>query len=380
MAWIPLPLTVLCRFHRVLLLAPAWLGPARASAQAPDPVAAGRDRLQAYLAERHVPGAAVAVSRGGRILWSEAFGYANLEHRVPATPATRFRIGSISKSLTGVALAQLAESGRLDLDAPVQRYAPTFPEKEHPITPRQLAGHLSGLPHYTAADVVNTVRYSSVTDALRKFADRPLLFRPGERFSYSSFGWNLLSVVVEGASGEEFLTYMRRHVFEPLGMTRTTADRYDDIIDGRTAFYGVKPDGTAINAPAVDNSDVWAGGGFLSTAEDLVRFGDGVLAGGVVGDRGRALLFTPMRTSGGSATGYGLGWFIRELDGRRTVGHGGSHIGATAQLLALPDEGLVVAVLTNSNTRGLDDLARELARLFLASPRPRGSPAPRGAA
>lgn len=135
--------------------------------------------VERYLEANGVPGASVAVARGSEILWSEAFGLADLEHRVPVTRATKFRVGSISKALTSVALARLWEAGRLDLDAPVQRYVPSFPDKGYPITSRQLAGHLSGLPHYTAADIVNRTRYPTVTAALDKFQDRPLLFPPG---------------------------------------------------------------------------------------------------------------------------------------------------------------------------------------------------------
>ena len=332
----------------------------RAATQTPIPAA--RAKIAAYLEAQHVPGASVAVGRGGEVLWSEGFGLANLEHQVPATPETRFRVGSISKTLTSVAVARLWEEGKLDLDAAVQRYAPTFPLKDHPITTRQLGGHLSGLPHYTAVDIVNTVHYESVTAALAKFQDRPLLFTPGDRFSYSSYGWNLISVVIEGAAGANFLDYMRQAVFEPFGMGATIADHYDQIVARRTAFYQVRPDGRVLNGPAVDNSDVWAGGGFLSTAEDLIRFGHGVLH--VISPRARELLFTPMTTTGGASTGYGLGWRVNELGGRVAVGHGGSHIGATAELLVIPAVDLTVAILTNSNNRGLEALAREVATLF----------------
>ena len=337
---------------------------ARLSAQS-DPVAGARERLQRYLTEQHVPGASVAVSVGGRIVWSEAFGFAHLEHQVKATPATRFRVGSISKALTSIAVAKLWEAGRLDLDAPVQKYAPTFPAREQPITTRQLAGHLSGIPHYTRDDIVNKTRYESVTAALAKFQDRPLLFPPGTKYSYSSFGWNLISVVVEGASGGNFLEYMDREIFTPLGMASTTADDYDRIIEHRTGYYQVRPDGRPVNAPAVDNSDVWAGGGFLSTSEDLVRFADQVGTGKVLGPAATALLFTPMKTSDGKATGYGLGWRIDSIPGgARVVGHGGSHIGATADLVFLPDSRVAVAILTNSNNRGLATVSREIAAMF----------------
>jgi CubicO group peptidase (beta-lactamase class C family) len=347
-----------------LLAALFAAAPNAASAQVADPITVARGKVESYLAAQHVPGASVAVGRGGKLLWTAGFGLAHLEHRVPATPETRFRIGSISKAITAVAVAKLWQEGKLDLDAPVQRYAPTFPEKEDPITTRHLAGHLSGLPHYTQADLVNRVHYESVTAALAKFQDRPVLFRPGERFSYSSFGWNLISVVVEGASGQSFLDYLQKSVFDPIGMTRTIADHYDRIIENRTAFYQVRPDGRALNAPAVDNSDVWAGGGLLSTAEDLVRFGHAVFHGDVLTEAARKLLIEPMKTNDGKPTGYGLGWSVQEVDGRPKVGHGGSHVGATADLVVFPDIDLVVAILTNSNNRGLATVTREIAELF----------------
>ncbi len=335
-----------------------------AAAQGSAAVDSARSLFRAHLARYHVPGASIAVAYQGKILWSEGFGMANLELGVPATPRTKFRIGSISKTLTSVAVAALWQEGKLDLDAPVQRYVPTFPDKGHPISTRQLAGHLSGIPHYTAADVVNTVHYPTVTAALDKFRDRPLLFVPGERYAYSSFGWNLISAVVEGASGAEFLGEMQRRVFDPFGMAETIADHYAQIIPGRTAFYLADTSGKVSNGPAVDNSDVWAGGGFLSTADDLTRFAHGVLTGRVVTDQTRELLFTPMSTAAGNSTEYGLGWRVTTLDGRRAVGHGGSHVGASAQLLAIPELGLAVAILSNANHRGLEPLAGEILRLF----------------
>lgn len=328
------------------------------------PTDSARTLVLGYLAAQQVPGATVAVARGGRLIWSQATGLADLEHRVAVTTDTKFRVGSISKALTSVALARLWEAGSVDLDAPVQRYVPSFPDKGYPISTRQLAGHLSGLPHYTAADVVNRTRYPSVTAALDKFKDRPLLFPPGQRYAYSSYGWNLISVVVEAASGQEFLAHMKSVVFDPFGMINTLADQYDSIIPNRTGFYHRTSTGTIINGPAVDNSDVWAGGGFLSTAEDLTRFGHGVVTGALLTDRGRVLLFTPMRTADGKETGYGLGWNVGLLGGRKVVGHGGSHVGASAQLLMIPELDLVVAILTNSNNRGLEPLARELLNLF----------------
>ena len=347
---------------RFLLVTAALIGPARLAAA--DAVEETRVSIQRFMKAQHLPAVSVAVMRDGDVIWSEAFGYSNLEHQVEATPRTRFRIASISKAVTSAALGLLVESGELDLDAPVQRYVPEYPDKGHPITTRQLAGHLSGIPHYGADDLINRVRYVDVIHALDKFKDRPLLFVPGERFSYSSFGWNLIAAVIERAAAEPFLTFMQLSVFEPAEMTDTIADHYDDIIPNRTAFYGVQ-DGVVRNAPAVDNSDLWAGGGLLSTPEDLVRFGTAMLNGTLVEEETLELLFRPLKTSAKEDTGYGLGWSSIRVGRHDAVGHSGSHVGATSQLILLPDEFLVIALMTNANCRGLSNLAQQAAQRFL---------------
>ena len=176
------------------------------------------------LARRGYPGIAIAVAVGGETVWSEGFGYADLEHRVPMSPAVKFRVGSISKSMTAAAVATLVEAGRLDLDAPVQRYVPSFPEKAHPVTTRQLGGHLAGIRHYQGDENLIRDPYPTVLDGLAIFADDPLLHEPGTAFAYTSHGFNLISAVVAGAAGRPFLDYMREAVFRPLGMRDTVAD------------------------------------------------------------------------------------------------------------------------------------------------------------
>src|SRR5258705_3887400 len=184
-----------------------------------------------------IPGFALAVAVDGRIVWSEAFGFADVAAQRPATAATQFRIGSVSKPLTATAIAQLFETGKLDLDAPVQRYVPTLPDKGPPITTRLVGGHLAGIRHYQGDEFLLNRRFATVTEGLSIFKDDSLLAPPGTRFSYSSYGFNLLGAVVEGASGEEFLVYMSRHVFQPLRMTATAPDKNDSLIPNRTQFY-----------------------------------------------------------------------------------------------------------------------------------------------
>ena len=346
-------------------------------AEAPAPAAhhaaieEGREHIAALMAEHGIPGLSVAVAVNGEIVWSEGFGYADLEHRVPVTPLTRFRIGSISKPVTAAAMAQLYEEGKLDLDAPVQRYVPAFPEKRWPVTTRQLGGHLAGIRHYRDGEMLSNRRYRTVDEALEIFREDSLLHEPGTEYEYSSYGWNLLSAVVEGASGEEFLPYTYQTVFEPLEMRSIVAEHTDSIIPYRASFYERGEDGRVLNAPYVDNSYKWAGGGFVSNTEDLVRFGSAHLVGEFLKPETRALLFTSQQTAAGEATDYGIGWRSgTDEAGREWVGHTGGSVGGRAVLLLYPAQGVVVAALANLGSAPMSpELAQALAAPFIGAGR-----------
>jgi CubicO group peptidase (beta-lactamase class C family) len=343
-----------------LALALVLVGPAPGLAQHPlaespaptryaPAIRLARALMQAMMEESGTPGMSVAVGIDGAIVWSEGFGFADVEQRVPVWEETKFRIGSVSKPVTAAAVGLLVEQGKLDLDAPVQRYVPSFPEKPWPITTREVAGHLAGIRHYASdEEFLSSKRYGSVLEGLAIFKDDTLLFEPGTRYSYSSYGWNLVSAVVEGASGTGFLALMRESVFDRLGMTHTVADHTDSIIPQRTRYYDRNEDGSIANSPYVDNSYKWAGGGYLSTPEDLVRFGFAHLRGDFLKPETVALLWTPMSTRDGQSTGYGIGWSVDQREGRVLLAaHGGGSIGGTAFLLILPEEKAVVAMMGN---------------------------------
>ena len=347
----------------VLLAAPP---PLRAQA-ATDSVAIARARELVRARMDSIPGLAVAVAVDGRIVWSEGIGWADLEQRVPVRTTTRFRVGSISKALTSAAVGLLVEQGRLDLDAPVQRYVPSFPVKPWPITTRLVAGHLAGIRHYRGSEFTLYRRYGSVLESLDIFKDDSLLFQPGTRFSYSSYGWNLISAVIEAASGENYLRFMSAHVIEPLHLTHTTADWVDSIIPERTRYYD-RTSGRWLNAPAVDNSYKWAGGGFLSTAEDLVTYGSALLQPGFLKAETLRLLFTSQRTTAGAETGYGIGWFIgRGPNGQPMYSHGGGSVGGTSFLVIYPASRLVLAIVTDMTDAPMGRLPADLANLFLGN-------------
>jgi serine beta-lactamase-like protein LACTB, mitochondrial len=301
---------------------------------------------------RGIPGLALAVAVDGKLVYSEGFGYADLEQRVPAWPTTKFRIGSISKPLTAVGLMELVEAGRVDLDAPVQKYVSSFADKGAMITVRMVAGHLAGIRHYQDDEFTIQKHYGTVLEGLKIFENDPLVSPPGTKFNYSSYGFNLLSAVVESAAGESFLSYMQARVFEPLGLVHTVADQNTQIVEQRSRFYEIPNDGSVENAPYVDNSYKWAGGGFLSTAEDLVRFGSAVMQPGFLQAETLKAMFTSQKTSSGEETGYGIGWGVnKSKSGKMVFEHSGGSVGGTSQLIVYPETRVVAALVTNLSDR-----------------------------
>ena len=185
-----------------------------------------RSRLEAIegaisseMARQGIPGLSIAIGQGGSVRFTSGYGLADLENSVPARAATVYRLASISKPMTAVAALQLAERGALDLDAPVQKYVPAFPEKAWPVTARQLLGHLGGVRHYRDDEPTNTRPYESLDDSLAFFKDDALVAEPGARFVYSTYGYNLVGAAVEGAAGKPFVEVLKEGVFAPAGLT-----------------------------------------------------------------------------------------------------------------------------------------------------------------
>ncbi len=309
-------------------------------------------KARALLEERmseHYPGISVAVGVDGEIVYAEGFGFADVEAGTAMTTETKLRIGSVSKPVTAAGLMLLVESGRLDLDAPIQTYVPTFPKKKFDFTVRQLAGHNAGIRHYKGIESYSKKHYPTVLEGLTIFQDDPLLFEPGTKHQYSSYGFNLISAAMEKPAGEDFLTYMQEAVFDPLGMHDTIADWANRDIPNRTSFY-TKAKEKPRRAVDVDNSYKWAGGGFLSTPSDLVRFGSAHLKPGFLSEESLKTIFTSQTLANGKETAYGIGWRIQPPPNEKALllyQHGGSSVGGKASLMVVPDVGIVAAMLAN---------------------------------
>lgn len=315
-----------------------------------------------------IPGLSVAVVVDHKLRWSNGYGLADVENFVPSKAMTAYRLGSISKPITAAAVMQLAERGKLDLDAPIQKYCPAFPAKQWPVTARLLLGHLSGVRHYNnVAEVASTRHYNSVVEGLDMFKNDPLLFEPGTKYNYTTHGYAVLGCAVEGASGMRFEGYVRENVFKPAAMDRIRVDHVADIIPNRAQGYEKTRSGELRNSGLADTSYKIPGGGFISTVDDLARFAIAMQTGALVKKETLDQMWAAHKTRDGKETGYGLGWRVSERNGMKEVHHGGAQQRVSTFLYTIPEKGLAVVLMTNLEGigGGLAGFSRQIADILL---------------
>jgi CubicO group peptidase (beta-lactamase class C family) len=309
------------------------------------PIAAGRRLLPRLAAGLRAPGLSLAVAVDGSVVWSVNCGFANLRDRTPVTDGTLFRIGSVSKTLTATTLAHYVSAGRVDLDAAITRYVPSF-RGGNGVTLRRLAGHLAGIRHYeTRAEVVNRRRFAHVRDALAIIEGDALVAPPGAQFAYSTYGYNLIGAALERATRREFAALVREAVLTPAHLEHTLPGTMG--VNGASTFYELTDTGGVRLAPPIDLSDRVPGGGYLSTARDLAVFGSLLAEGRLVPRRLTRTLFTSQRTAAGELTGYGIGFEVRPSADGLFVGHTGAVDGGTSALLIHVRSGTTLALATN---------------------------------
>jgi CubicO group peptidase (beta-lactamase class C family) len=267
----------------------------------------------------------------------------------------------------------LWERGQLDLDAPVQKYCPSFPQKTSPITPRQVMGHLAGIRHYKSEsqddpEVGNTKHFDNPIPAgLDFFKNGPVVSDPGKQFHYSTQGCTLVGCVIEGASGSKYVDFMRQNVFAPAGMEHTQSDDRFAIIPYRTRFYQKTASSAAQNADFLDSSYKIPGGGWLSSAEDMARFEVAILNAKLIKRATRDLMGTALKPSDGSKDSYGLGWGAGDEDGSASIGHPGGQQGTSTAFLIAPAQRDGVVVRTNMQDIGARDLAVEMLKVLVGT-------------
>jgi len=352
----------------VLLCASAFAQDAKITPEKQTKLEAG---IAHFMAANSIPGVSVAVVENNTYEWSAGFGMADLENFVPATSQTLYRLASISKPITATAAMLLWQQHKLDLDAPVQKYCPAFPRKDTTITTRQVLGHLGGIRHYKSEsqddpELGNTRHFDdTIQSGLKFFADDPLVGKPGTAFHYSTQGFTLVGCALEGASGEKYVDYVRKNILQPAGMLHTRTDDRFTVIPYRTRFYQKDKSGEIKNADFLDSSYKVAGGGWLSSAEDMARFTVALLNDRLLQRSTRDLMWTSLKAADGKETGYALGWGTGKDLGLPDVEHGGGQQGTSTFLLMVPERRAGVVVLMNIESADASALATELMKILL---------------
>ncbi|MFT6097537.1 MAG: CubicO group peptidase (beta-lactamase class C family) [Arenicella sp.] len=348
-------------------------------------IAEARGILAEIYSDLNSPAVSVAVAKDGDLLWREAIGFADLDEMIPVSLESQFRIGSTSKAVTSVAMGRLIDANKIDIDLTVDHYIDSV-EYGDKITTRQLLTHTAGIRDYGLClcfpiwEYYNTKHFDSVADAVDVFAGSPLLFEPGTEYRYTSYGYTMVSFVMEAAANKDFLSLMKDELFVPLKMSSTVADQVHQSVQNRVKFYDVKR-GRYKEVYQVDNSIKWAGGGFLSTPTDLVRMGNALFTRNYLKQVTLDNMFSPQILSNGevSPERYALGWrldtlgkLIVDIDEAKkdlTVAHhGGVALGGLSFLMLIPEENLVISIVANRNLDGdfpLGDYAMRIIKPFI---------------
>ncbi len=324
--------------------------------------AAVEEMVDAFRAKELAPGVSVALVHRDGSISTLARGWADLENEVAAGPGTVFRLGSISKPFTAVAALRLAEEGRLDLDAPVEKYVSKWKEKQWPVTVRQLLAHLGGVRHYREdlADFQSTRHYWSLTEALSVFVGDPLVHEPGTKYLYSSYGFNLAGAAVETASGLSYVNAVRQMVLNPAGIETMREDDVHRIVPNRARGYRRNSNGTVENCSLADMSVKTPGGGWIASATDVAKFARALMDGKIIGPDTMETAFQRQQLKGSGKTGYGLGFSIVREREPRAIGHSGGQQGASTYFLFCPELKTAAVVLVNMEGLNLRPLAESL--------------------
>lgn len=340
-----------------LSLAFAGVDPAQDSAAGMDAI------VQSYVDARQFMGS-VLVARGGTILFSKAYGSANLEWNIPNTTTTKFRIGSVTKQFTAAAVLLLEERGKLKIEEPVKTYYPDAPDAWNQITLFHLLTHTSGIPNYTTFPEYESLSGSRTTpdQLVKRFRDHPLEFVPGANMRYSNSGYALLGAIIEKVSGMTYAKFVEENIFMPLGMKDSGYDSSSAIIPVRAAGYGRSSNGP-VNARYLDMTIPYAAGALYSTAEDLLRWEQALFGGKILSEASLKKMTTPARDD------YAFGLVVRKQFGSRNlIEHGGSINGFRCQLFYYPDSKVTVVALSNLHAPGAERIVKKLGALVHGEP------------
>lgn len=333
-----------------------------------DPVLQGLVKADVLLSnliyKKKVPGLAITVQRNNSVYFQKGYGYADMKQKVPVDPKkTIFRIASVSKPIAATALAKMVQEGLLDLDASFYDYVPYYPKKKFDFTIRQLASHTAGIRGYRGKEYALN-QPLSIKESLAIFQEDELLFEPGTNYFYNSFDWVLISLAIQEVSGVPFETYVQQHVLEPLGLKNTFAERTEPTSQNTAIFYSKQLNGFRKAVP-VNNFYKLAGGGYLSTSDDIARFGQVYLNHAILDKNVRDQFLTSEKING-TPTFYGLGWQVSlDKKGRPFYGHVGNGVGGYSLFYVYLEEKMVFSILINCTNPGIERELEEVVDILI---------------
>ncbi len=334
-----------------------------------NPVTAEFDKI---LTEQFKPdgtGCAALVASKGQIIYKKAFGMANLELNVPMKPEMVFRIGSITKQFTAIAILQLMEQGKLSLQDDITKFIPDYPTHGYKITVEHLLTHTSGIKSYTnVSEFAGYIRIDKTPEEVIKiFRNLPMDFAPGTKWNYNNSGYFLLGYIIEKASGKSYPDYIEENFFKPLGMTGSLFGSDTKIVKNRASGYQPEGDGVK-NAEIMSMTLPYAAGSIQSTVEDLFKWNQAIHSYKLVKKETLQKAFTEYKLSDGKGTAYGYGWMLKQVQGSPTIEHGGAINGYLCNAIYLPGEDVFVAVFSNSNGKSPDQVSVKMAALAIGKP------------
>ena len=322
------------------------------------------DFVRAQLRERHIPGAAIAVVKNGKIVKAEGYGLASVEFNVPATRETVFEIGSVSKQLTAAGIMLLVEDDKINLDEKISKYLPNTPESWSKITVRNLLTHTSGVKTYTGLTGFELSKRLNRDQFIKALSAYPLDFEPGASWNYSNSGYNLLGFIIESVSDENYWDFMRTRIFNPLGMTKTSNRDPRYIIPNRATGYEWE-NGKLVGRD-YDLTDVFSAGAIVSTVLDLAKWDAALRNDTLLKKESKKQIWTPFVLNDGKPYPYGFGWNIGEIRGHRLISHSGQTAGFGANISRYIDDDLTVIALTNLGESGMGTLlARGIGKIMI---------------
>lgn len=339
--------------------------------------------LDAFIASKMkrsgIPGLSMAILHDGTVVYENVYGIADLEHAVPVARDSRFKIASLTKPITAIAVLQLVERGLVALDRPIGDYLDDLPSQWRATTVRQLLGHTSGLPDYLQApawswrDSWRLERNHREVIAMIEAA--PMTFQSGEGMKYSNTNYYLLGMLIERASGAPYAEYLDAHIFKPLAMTNSRLDNASDLVPRRVRGY-TREGGKIRNAEFTSDTWAYAEGGVITTAADLAKLEHALHTESHLTKASIDLMWTPTKlTDGrvgvigdngaGQPNHYGLGWFISSYKGRTLILAGGNKPGYTCTFFRFVDEGLTIILLSNLSSSPLYGMAGEIGEMYM---------------